>query len=116
MSESQQRRLFKRQMRQCIQQFALIGYSVPVQREEPFNVCPRMQSFRGAAGATGPQGETETTGVTGSTRPQDETGITGVTGATGPQGETEITGVSADTRPHGETGITGPKVQLESLV
>lgn len=44
-------------------------------------------------GATGPQGDTGTTGATG---PQGDKGDTGATGATGPKGDT------------GATGATGP--------
>lgn len=50
--------------------------------------------------ATGPQGETGTTGATG---PQGATGATGATGAAGATGATGATG------PMGATGSTGPQ-------
>ena len=57
----------------------------------------QMADFRagqlpaGAAGATGPKGDT---GATGATGPKGDTGATGATGATGPKGDTGATGPS----------------------
>ena len=60
----------------------------------------QMADFRagqlpaGAAGATGPKGDTGATGATGAAGPKGDTGATGATGATGLKGDTGATGAS----------------------
>jgi uncharacterized protein YjbI with pentapeptide repeats len=69
-----------------------------------------LNTFVGAAGATGPMGATGPTGVTGPTGQMGDTGTAGPTGVQGTQGTTgpiAPTGPMGETGPIGETGPTG---------